>query len=210
MLRPTRAFAFLCGCVVLAAASIPRVIHAQHGAAASAPDTRAPDTRAPRDASQFAFLIGQWDVIVTPKATTLATRIHGVPRMHGTWKAWRAFEGWGIEDELRIVDDAGNPVALTHFVRAFDPATKRWKVSALDVFRTKFTMSTAAWKGGVMHTESQGVDTEGKSYMSRVTWSNITPTSFRYQQDRSIDGGGRWTDAFLVIEAKRTAAAASR
>lgn len=190
---------------LLLAVSLPQVAHAQHGGAALAADTRAP-----RDASQFAFLIGQWDVSVMPKATTLATRIHGIPKMHGTWTAWRALEGWGIEDELRIVDAAGNPRTLTHFVRVFDAATKQWNVSALDVFRGKFTMSTAIWQGGVMRSEAQGVDADGKPYRSRVTWSKITPTSFRYQQDRSTDGGRYWTEAFLVIEGKRTAAAAPR
>ncbi len=205
MIRATRFFVCLCASTVLLSLAPPHPAHAQHGSEAPAPDTRAP-----RDASQFAFLVGQWDVRVKPKATTLAARIHGVPALHGTWKAWRAFEGWGIEDELRIVDDAGNPRALTHFVRVFDAATKRWNVSALEVFRGKFTESTAVWQGGVMRTASQGIDADGKPYMSRVTWSNITPTAFRYQQDRSSDGGRSWTESFLVIEGKRTAAAAPR
>lgn len=184
---------------------MPGPAQAQHGNAAPPPDTRAP-----RDATQFAFLIGQWDVSVKPKATTLATRIHGVPALRGTWKAWRALEGWGIEDELRVVDDAGNPRALTHFVRVFDATTKRWNVSSLDVFRGKFTMSTAAWQGGIMRTESHSVDADGTPFLSRVIWSQITPTSFRYQQDRSTDGGRTWTEAFLVIDGKRTAAVAPR
>lgn len=205
-MRPSsRSLSPLLVLALLLAVPLPREALAQHGGAAPATETRAP-----RDASQFAFLIGQWDVSVTPKATTLATRIHGVPKLYGTWKAWRALEGWGIEDELRIVDDAGNPRALTHFVRVFDAATKRWNVSALDVFRGKFMMSTAIWQGGAMRSESQGIDADGKSYHSRVIWSKITPTSFRYQQDRSTDAGRSWTEAFLVIEGKRTAAAAPR
>ncbi len=205
MSRSTHTFACLAAYAALLTASTSRIAEAQHGSAAPAPDTRAP-----REASQFAFLIGQWDVSVKPKATTLATRIHGVPTLHGTWKAWRALEGWGIEDELRIVDDAGNPRTLTHFVRVYDASTKAWNVSALDVYRGKFTNSTANWQGSAMRTESQGMDAEGKPFRSRVTWSAISPTAFRYQQDRSTDGGRSWTEAFLVIEGKRTAAVAPR
>ncbi len=180
-------------------------LHAQHGSAQPAPDTKPP-----REASQFAFLIGQWDVTVKPKATTLAARIHGAPKMQGTWKAWRALEGWGIEDELRIVDAAGNPQNFTHFLRVYDAAARRWNVSALDVYRARFTTSNAEWKGDVMLTSTQGTDAEGKPFTSRVTFSRITPASFRYQQDRSADGGRTWTEAFLVIEGKRTAVVAPR
>lgn len=192
--------------IVLSALAVSvSTVHAQHGSAQ--PVT---DTKPPRDASQFAFLIGQWDVTVKPKATTLATRIHGVPKMQGTWKAWRALEGWGIEDELRIVDAAGNPQNYTHFLRVYDGASRRWNVSALDVYRGRFTTSNAEWKGDVMLTSSQGTDPEGKAFSSRVTFSRITPSSFRYQQDRSTDGGRTWVEAFLVIEGKRTAAVAPR
>lgn len=193
------------GIVFSALAVSVSTLQAQHGSAQ--PVT---DTKPPRDASQFAFLIGQWDVTVKPKATTLAARIHGAPKLLGTWRAWRALEGWGIEDELRIVDAAGNPQNYTHFLRVYDGASRRWNVSALDVYRGRFTTSNAEWKGDVMLTSSQGTDPEGKAFSSRVTFSRITPSSFRYQQDRSTDGGRTWVEAFLVIEGKRTAAVAPR
>ena len=183
----------------------PSVLLAQHGSGAAALDTRAP-----REASQFAFLVGQWDLVVKPKATTLATRIHGMPKLQGTWKAWRAFDGWGIEDELRIVDASGNPQALTKFSRIFDPAAKRWNLSSLDVYRATFKQGTSQWRDNAMVSVSQSVDAEGKPIMMRTTISKITPTSFRYQQDRSEDGGKTWAEGMLVIEAKRTAASAPR
>ena len=190
-------------CCVLLAAS-PVVGWAQHGGA------QTPDTKPPREAAQFAFLIGQWELTVKPKATTLATRIHGVPTMHGTWKAWRAFEGWGIEDELRIVDAAGNPRVMTHFSRVYDPAARRWNVAALDVYRATFTLSSSIWNGTSMQSTTPGTDADGRAYLTRTTIRDVTPTSFRYQQDRSTDGGKSWVERFLVIEAKRTASVAPR
>ena len=183
----------------------PSAVFAQHGS--GAPPL---DTRAPREASQFGFLIGQWDLVVKPKATTLATRIHGMPKLQGTWKAWRAFDGWGIEDELRIVDASGNPQALTRFSRVFDPAAKRWNLSSLDVYRASFKQGTALWQDNAMVSVTQSVDGEGKPVMVRTTMSKITPASFRYQQDRSDDGGKTWNEGTLVIEARRTAASAPR
>ena len=74
---------------------------AQHGG--GVPQSRT----APAEAAQFAFLIGQWELAVHPAASNLAQKIHGVPKLVGTWKAWRAFDGFGVEDEMRITDESG-------------------------------------------------------------------------------------------------------
>lgn len=179
---------------------------AQHGTASSGPVTTAP-----REATQFDFLLGQWELTVrVPGPGGLAARLHGTPRLTGTWKAWRGFDGWGVEDELRIVDGSGNPVGLSHAVRVFDAAGRRWSLSTLDVYRTRFTSGTAEWKDGEMRVTSRGTDLEGRAYVSRSRFYEITATGFRFQQDRSLDDGRTWTEGTLRIEAKRVAAAAPR
>ncbi len=184
---------------------VPVTVRAQHG------PTAAPiATKAPKEASQYDFLVGQWDLTVTPKVSGLVARIHGVPKLRGSWKCWRALDGWGVEDELRIVDESGNPQALTHFVRIYDPAQRRWTVSAVDAYRQQLTQSTAQWLGGEMISTSDGTDGNGKRYTSRTRIGSITPSSFRYQQDRSYDGGKSWEEGRVVIEAKRVAAVAPR
>jgi hypothetical protein len=156
-------------------------------------------------------LIGQWEITVQPQATTLAARIHGAPKLGGTWKAWRAFDGFGIEDEMRIVDASGNPVSLTHAVRIYDPAAKRWSISGLDVYRTRFSASTATWtKEGEMVATGTGTDPEGKPSMTRTRYFEISPTGFRMEQDRSADNGATWTKAAIRITAKKVAPAAAR
>lgn len=190
---------------LIALLSVPAVVGAQHTAAAPAP---APS--APPEARQHDFLVGQWDLIVKVPATSLATRIHGMPKLVGTWKAWRAFDGYGIEDELRITDAAGNPMNLTHSLRFYDRTSRRWTVTALDVYRGKVTTLTATWAEGRMHQESKGVDQDGKAYLSRARFSDITPSGFTFQQDRSPDDGKTWKENTLVIEAKRVAATAPR
>lgn len=200
-----RSIVVVCAASLFAATALsPMHAAAQHSGGGSR------DLVAPPEASQFQFLVGMWELQIKPKATTLAARIHGVPKLQGTWKAWRAIEGWGIEDELRIVDAAGNPRTLTHFMRVFDASARRWNVSALDVYSGKFTTSTMQWRGSDMQSISQGTDADGKPYTTRATIGSITPTTFRYQQDRSTDGGRTWTENYLVIEAKRTAATAPR
>ena len=178
--------------------------HAQHGSSA------APVRSAPAEAKQFGFLIGQFDLVVKPAASGLAQRIHGVPKLVGTWKGWRALDGFGIEDELRITDASGNPKAYSHAVRYYDGTARHWIASSIDVNRGVFTNSTAEWHDNVLTATSRGTDGEGKAYLTRSRYTDITPASFTFRQDRSPDGGKTWDEGVLTIEAKRVAAAAPR
>lgn len=185
--------------------AFPLAARAQHGGAAPA---RA--SRPPREATEYDFLIGQWELVVTPKVNSLAARIHGVPKLHGTWKAWRALDGWGIEDELRIVDDAGNPQSLTQSLRVYDPAARQWIVAVADAYRQRVTQGTARWAGGEMVSMGQGSGSDDTAYRTRARITRITPASFRFEQDRSSDGGKTWDVGRLVILATRVAATAPR
>jgi hypothetical protein len=178
----------------------------QHSNARPAPPANSP----PKEATQFDFLVGQWALTVTPKVSSLAARIHGAPKLLGTWKAWRAFDGFGIEDELRIVDRSGNPSSLSHAMRVYNGAERRWEVTAVDVYRARPSAATAVAQNGEVVQSGRGVDSEGKEYLTRTRFFGITPTAFRYQQDRSSDGGRTWDDGVLKIEAKRVAASAPR
>lgn len=192
--------------ILLALLVMPSALRAQHTRAAAS----MPSSAAPREAAQFDFLVGEWEISVRPQATGLAQRIHGVPRLAGTWKARRGLDNWGIEDEMRIVDGSGNPMSLAHTVRVFDAGARRWSQTTLDVYRGRFTAGTAEWTNGEMVLSSRGTDQEGRAYLNRTRFYEITPTSFKWQQDRSFDEGRTWTEAVLRIEARRTAAAATR
>jgi hypothetical protein len=78
------------------------------------------------------------------------------------------------------------------------------------VYRQRLSQATAQWDGSVMTSLGEGRDGEGRSYQSRTRISSITPTAFRYQQDRSYDSGKSWDEALLVIDARRVAASAQR
>jgi hypothetical protein len=192
--------------VLAAMVLLPLVVRAQHAGGGE----QVGETRAPREATQYDFLVGQWELTVTPKVSGLVGFIHGAPKLRGSWKGTRALEGWGIEDELRIADESGNPVAYTHFVRVYDAKTKRWVVTAVDVYRKRATISSAEWQGGEMLSTSDGVDPDGKAYRTRTRITDITPTAFHFQQDVSYDKGATWDEAHLVIDAKRMSGTASR
>ena len=188
--------------ILLGTAAAPAAAQHGHGA----PVSHDP----PVEPAQFQFIIGQWEIVAEPHVPGLAARIHGAPKFIGTWKAWPALDGWGIEDEIRLLDASGNPRALTQCVRVYDSRTRGWKSSSLDVYRATFTTSSGEWRNGEMHFESQGTDAEGKAYKSRTRFHAISASGFRFQQDRSYDDGKSWTEGMLKIAAKRVAATAAR
>jgi len=189
--------------LLLALSATPASVQGQHGAPA-------PVRTPPREASQFDFLVGQWEVVAQPHVSGLAARIHGSPKLPGIWKAWRGLDGWGIEDELRLTDESGNPRLLSHCVRLYVPEGGQWSQMSLDVYRSTFQASMAEWRDGEMHIETRGTDAEGRPFVTRSRFRDIRPDRFVFQQDRSFDDGRTWTENFLKIEAKRVAATAPR
>ena len=177
---------------------------------ATAADAQQAPTTPRAEAKQFDFLIGQWELEVHPKADSLMAKIHGAPQLTGIWKAWRAFDGFGIDDEIRIIDKSGNPVALSHAMRAYSGAESAWLVASLDVYRGRVAESKGQWQGEEMVVNGKGTDPEGKPVLTRARYSKITPDSFHLQNDRSADNGATWDEAVLVIDAKRVGATATR
>jgi hypothetical protein len=158
---------------------------------------------------QFDFLLGEWELQVHPKVSGLAAAIHGTPKLAGTWKAWRVLDGQVVEDELRIVDASGNPVALHRGLRTWSGAESRWKICAVDAYHSDTSESTGAMQAGAMRTQGRFTDANGKTILTRTRYSDVGPDSFHTQQDRSEDNGQTWDEAVLTIDAKRTAATAT-
>ncbi len=196
----------LCQLTLLLLLTSIQSVYAQHGGASTA----LPAVAASKEARQFDFLMGQWEIELTPKVSSLAAMVHGAPRLLGTWKAWSAFDGFGIEDEMRVVDGSGNPVALTHALRIYDSKSGRWQISALDVYRARFSSASGARQADEMHINGTGTNSEGKPYLSRTRFFEISADGFRMQQDRSFDGGGSWVEAAISVAARRVAAKAAR
>jgi hypothetical protein len=167
-------------------------------------------TSAPREAGQFDFLVGRWELVAEPQVSALAALVHGAPKLPGTWKAWRGFDGFGIEDEMRITDKSGNPLALSSSVRIYDRTARHWSCSTVDVYRSHFQSATAEWKDGRMMVNARGTGADGRAFVSRSWFFDIRRDSFRWQQDVSYDEGRTWTKAKLKVEAKRVTAIAPR
>ena len=189
----------------VAAAASSCGAEAQHSGAAQRPPTSPPP-----EARQFDFLIGQWELDVHPKVNSLAAMIHGAPQLTGTWKAWRALDGFGIDDETRIVDSSGNPLSLSHAMRVYGGVEGHWTVTSIDVYRGRVAESSGQLQGSDIVLSGKGADPEGKPLLTRARFSAIKADSFHLQQDRSADDGATWDEGVLVIDARRVAATAPR
>ena len=181
---------------------LPLAATAQHGDGGAAPPVAAP-----REASQFDFLIGEWNLDVRPQVSSIAALVHGVPKLKGTWKAARAFDGFGIQDELRITESNGTARSLSQCMRVYDASAQRWSQTTLDVYRARFIAGTATWSNGVMTATAPGKDADGKAVVGRARFSDISPKGFKFTQDRSYDGGTTWKDPTLLITARRSGGA---
>lgn len=193
--------ALMASLMVFAAAS---PAGAQHGSGAPPLRTVSPE------AKQLAFLVGQYDLVVRPQVSSLAARIHGAPKLLGTWKGWRALDGFAVEDELRITDASGNPMSLSHAIRYYDSAQRKWIASGVDAYRGTFNTSSGEWRDNRFTSTSRGVDADGKPYVSRGVFYDVTATGFKFRQDRSMDDGRTWKEGILQIDATRVAASAAR
>ena len=161
------------------------------------------------ETKQFDFLLGQWEIEVHPKVSSLVAIIHGAPRLGGTWKVERSPDGLGIDDEMHIVDASGNPMSLSRAHRVYAGPEAGWKISGLDVTHSSASEASAKWLNGEMHAEGHSVDAEGKPSWTRTRYFDITAASFRMSQDRSSDNGQTWDEGTLTIDAKRVAATAT-
>jgi hypothetical protein len=134
----------------------------------------------------FDFLVGSWSVL----NRKLTQRLVGSDEWSETTaKAtnWRVFGGLGNVDEI-VFHDGRSGLSL----RVFDNATQAWSIywaasgsSRLDPPVTgRFTDGRGVFYGDDTHL--------GDPVRVRFIWSDITPTSARWEQAFSTDGGETW------------------
>ncbi|MEC5217987.1 hypothetical protein RCH09_002953 [Actimicrobium sp. GrIS 1.19] len=157
------------------------------------------------EARQFDFMVGQWQVSGELKVSGAMALFHGNPKLAGGWKAWRAADGQGIEDELTLTDASGTVLSAVHFTRKFSPDENCWKVTGRDTYKGALpTPATARWQGDEILMTSSGTTPEGKHYRNRTHYLAITPVSFRMVQDRSYDEGKSWDTGTMTLDVRRT------
>ncbi len=183
-LAATAVSAAVCAAVpALACAHAP----APDAASAQATTTRAAVTGHEHD---WDWLAGRWTV----KHKRLKERLTGCTEWDefaGTSMTWITLGGLGTVDD-NYIEAPNGPYRASSF-RAFDAKSGQWSIWWLDGRNPTYIEPPVkgGFSGGVGTFE--GDDTlRGKPIRVRFRWSDTTPTSARWEQAFSPDGGSTW------------------
>ncbi len=153
----------------------------------------------PAEARQFDFWVGEWDVNVLVRQAdfswkdTHTSRAHIFPILRG--KA--ILELWSEDQQEGIKG---------YSLRYFDTARKEW-VLWLN-WPSKNASGSSSLAGTFRHGRGEFFSTrkapDGSETLSRFTFSDVTPTSLRWDDAFSNDGGNTWRNNW-IMEFSRTA-----
>ena len=168
----------------------------QPGAAAAQTPTASPQV-SPRDGQHdFDFHIGSWKTHIRSLQRPLTGSTTWV-EYRGTLVARKVWDGRAQLEELKA-EGAGRQIEdLLLFL--YNPQTRQW------------SLNPAASNDGVMGPRLVGEfrngrgefysiepAQQGRSVLVRQVWSDITPTSHRFEQAFSNDGGRTWEPNFVA------------
>jgi hypothetical protein len=144
----------------------------------------------------FDFLVGEWRV----HSRRLKERLTGSTdweEFEGTIVCRQYMDGWANVDDTVFHTPQGIYRGVAP--RAYDPKTGQWAIWWIDG-RNPFGAVDPPVKGRFVN----GVGTfyaddtlRGKAIKVRFTWSHITPTTARWEQAYSADGGKTWEANWL-------------
>ncbi len=165
--------------------------------AMSAPaETARPTLTAVRDGQHdFEFNIGVWHTHIKRISDPLSGGTHSI-ELDGTVTVRKVWSGRAQLEEIEADGPAGHWEGMTLFL--YNPQSHQWSQS--------FANSKLGVLGqpliGEFHDgrgELLAEDTfEDRSILVRGVWSDITPTSHRYEESYSADGGKSWSPAFMA------------
>jgi len=180
-----------CFRLTLAAALLAAVIGSMASAQSSQDNSKAtqgPDLSGLHD---FDFLIGKWQVHHRLLKERLANS-HEWTEFEGTLTTRQMMDGWANMGDNVLKKPEGDVRGVS--LRSYDPKTGQWAVWWLDGRNPSGDLDPpikGRFKNGVGTFDSD--DTlRGKPVRLRVTWSHVTPTSARWEQALSPDGGKTW------------------
>ena len=147
--------------------------------------------------NDFDFLIGSWTV-VNRRLRTLFTGSDEWDTFPGTSTCQSIFEGGGNLDEIIFPTLGTRGVTL----RLFDTERKEWSLHWANSSTGRlFPPMTGTFRGGGrdFRGDFHGDDThEGRPIRAHFIWSGITPTTARWEQEFSADGGQTWESNWVM------------
>ena len=143
--------------------------------------------------NDFDFFIGSWTV-VNRRLTTLFAGSDDWTTFPGTSICHSVFDGGGNFDEI-VVPTLGSSGCT---LRLFDVEREEWSLYWASS-RTGLLTPPVVGRFADGRGDFYGDDThEGKPIRAHFIWSDITPTSARWEQEFSADGGLTWESNWIM------------
>jgi hypothetical protein len=138
----------------------------------------------------FDFEFGAWKARLSRLEHPLSGSTHWLD-YEGTSVVRKVWDGRANLGELDVHGPAGHIEGMT--LRLYNGETRQWNITWANASGGTLDRSTmfGGFTGG--RGEFFGQDSlNGRAIYVRFVFSNITPTSFRFEQAFSADGGKRW------------------
>lgn len=145
--------------------------------------------------ADFDFIIGRWNIHHWRLREWLNNSTSW-EEFEGTSRDYKILSGLGSISEVTLHRASGHMEGIT--VRLFDPASGQWSIYWADSVNGTLTTPMI---GGFTRERGEFYAQEpfkGKHIYSRFIWSNITATSFRWEQAFSADGGRTWETNWIM------------
>jgi len=121
-------------------------------------------------------------------------------KLTGTVTIRRVWGGKASIEEIEVDGPKGHWEGMSLFL--YDPAAHQWSQTfvgaAAGVFAPGFVGSFHDGKAELFQNDTL----DGRAILVRATWSDFTPTSHKYEEDYSADGGKTWVVSFVAHKTK--------
>ena len=153
-----------------------------------------------RDGSHdFDFDVGVWHTEITRRLHPLMKSSESV-KLSGTVTIRKVWGGKAQLEEIEADGPKGHWEGMSLFL--YDPAAHQWSQtfvgSAAGAIAPGFVGSFHDGRGELFQQDTL----DGRAILVRAVWSDITPTSHKYEEAYSADGGKTWAPSFTAIKTK--------
>ncbi len=136
------------------------------------------------EASQFDFWLGEWE---------LSWEGQDGQQGKGTNKIYRALGGCVIHENFAATDGSLIGQSWSMYV----PRTGEWKQTWVDN-QGSYLLFTGKFEDGKMELRTAPFERNGKTFISRMVFKNITENSLNWDWQRSEDNGATWVDVWNI------------
>ena len=168
----------------------------------AAADTAKPPEAVQRDGQHdFDFNIGAWKTHIKRVVDPLSASSSTI-ELNGTVTVRKVWDGRAQLEEIEADGPNGHWEALTLFL--YNPEAHQWSQNYVNA---KSGMLNSPAIGGFRdgRVELFSLDSiNGRAILVRAVWSDMMPTSHRYQESYSDDGGKTWATAFTANLTRET------